>query len=147
MQIPGGVFSVAAGDGQAAATVDAYAAAPGLSPEIPIGTGELRGGDANLVRFTAEKKGGAPTGFAVGIDYFRLKRVAVERAIEAEGLKILRERDSSAQHQALGELWSGKVQLKYRADPWLFPDLARRSAAGPPSGFRRRGGVCSNRGR
>jgi len=107
----GGVFAVSMGDGPPAGEIDAYAPREVLSREIPVGTFELSGGPGNRLRWSAVRKADASTGFNVGIDYLRLGRIIVDNAMEAEGLKILRQQDANAQHQRLGERWSGEVQL------------------------------------
>jgi hypothetical protein len=79
-------------------------------PEIvALGSVALPGCEDNTLRLTCTN---APQGkpARLDIDYFILSPVVAEDAIEAETLKILAERDTNSQLQALGEQLSGETQ-------------------------------------
>ncbi len=78
--------------------------------DVQLGTAVLAGGEANALRFTCTR---APAGeqAVLAIDYFALTPVIAEGAIEIEALKLLRQENANAQHQALGHALSGGLQL------------------------------------
>ncbi len=89
---------------------------------LALGTAALPGGDGNRLRLTCTR---APRddNAELGIDYFLLVPVIAEGAIEAEKLKILAERDTNSQLQALGEQLSGEVHRWCPGRQGQFIDL------------------------
>jgi len=95
--------------------INCYADTERLGNEIQLGSVELTGGEANLLRCEIVGKDERSGGFEVGIDYIRLVRVLVEGAIEAEQLKILKFERCRPVIQNMSpwgaERWSNENQL------------------------------------
>jgi hypothetical protein len=95
--------------------INCYADTERLGSEVRLGSVELAGGEANLLRCEIVGKDERSGGYEIGIDYIRLTRVLVEGTIEAEQLKILKFERCRPMIQNMSpwgaERWSNENQL------------------------------------